>query len=79
MNDAATTENATPHDATPPHSIWVPLACIAAFMVAIVTIVTARIFPGAPHTATIGIGVAGPFLGACAAKTIGATLRAIFA
>lgn len=60
-------------------SLWIPLACIASFMVTIVTVVTALVFPGAPHAVTIAIGVVGPFLGVCVAKTIGVTLHWLFA
>jgi len=79
VNDDQLDQTSAVAELPDPRSLWIPLACIAAFMVAVVTLVTGRIFPGAPHAATIAIGVIGPFLGACVAKTIGVTLRALFA
>lgn len=68
-------EQATPSQASERRSLLFPLACIAAVMGVIVSLLAPRIVPGAPHGVTLAIGVIGPFLGAGVARTIGVTLR----
>lgn len=75
MSTTHLSEQATPSQASERRSLLFPLACIAAVMGVIVSLLAPRIVPGAPHGVTLAIGVIGPFLGAGVARTIGVTLR----